>query len=183
MHRTWVIHMHFERTSSGMCLVHAWSVFIYIYIYICIYIYTHIHVYICLYIYIIRYWYISIYHMHRFRISHRRGFAGSRRPVGIYDCYAKRPEAEHGELGWVFPPTKGWIPHHVEGWAGLSFQHSNIYIYIIIYIYTYNVCVHICYLFIYTLTYICVCVHMCAGTGRNWGEPNEKHTDAYRCFI
>ena len=28
-----------------------------------------------------------------------------------------------------------------------------------------------------------VCVHMCAGTGRNWGKPNEKHTDAYRCFI
>ena len=120
----------------------------YIYIHICIYTYIYTYTYKYGYIYI---WYgieISVYTI-------CIGFAylilagcHSRRPVGIYDCYAKRPEAEHGELGGipiletrVFPQTKGWIPHHLEGFAGLSFQHSNIYIYI--------------------YTYICLCVYIC----------------------
>ena len=131
-----------------VCVLCMHELYIYTYMYIHIYIYIHIHISMGIYI-----WYgieISLYTI-------CIGFAylilagcHSRRPVGIYDCYAKRPEAEHGELGGipiletrVFPQTKGWIPHHLEGFAGLSFQHSNIYIYIYIY------------------TYICLCVYIC----------------------
>ena len=105
-----------------------------IYIYIHIYLYIHIHM---VYIYIIRYWYISIYHMHRFRISHPCGLP---QPQASGNLWLLRQET-WGRTWWVFPPTKGWIPHHVEGWAGLSFQHSNIYIYLYNFIHTY-VCVH-----------------------------------------
>ena len=46
---------------------------LYIYTYMYIYIYIHIHISMGIYIYMIRYWDISIYHMHRFRISHPCG--------------------------------------------------------------------------------------------------------------